>query len=259
MSYKSKNSISAVYIVKNEEEYLPFSIKSIYNAVDKIIVLDNGSTDQTPMLAKGFDKVKLLYDGRENFSYLRNKAMKEVDTEWFLWIDADEVYYQDIEEKLPFLLLNNEVDCYYNWFYHLMCSYYFMQNINDKDERYKRISIIRNSPKIRFEGAVHERLIGCGSHIADSELFFVHYGYTKPPEVILEHWKQYDRLGGTNTVDYNIDPQSLLVDRPLYPFRKEHPEVIREYVHKKAEILAGQGDKLYQKLPPVVEAEGIKL
>lgn len=259
MPNSGRNSITAVYIVKNEEEYLPFSIKSIYNAVDKIIVLDNGSTDQTPLIAKEFAKVQLLFDERENFSYLRNKALQKVDTEWFLWIDADEIYYRDIEEKLPVLLKNKKVDCYYCWFYHLMRSYYYMQNISDKDGRYKRISIVRNSPNIRFKGAVHERLTGCGKNQADSNLFFVHYSYTKPPEVILEHWKQYDRLGGTNTVDENTDPQKLLVDRPLYPFRREHPEVIRDYVHKKAEILASQGNKLYQKLPPEVEAEGIKL
>ncbi len=57
--------VSALYIVKNEEEYLPFSIQSIHGAVDEIVIVDNGSTDRTPGIARSFPKVKLLISDAE--------------------------------------------------------------------------------------------------------------------------------------------------------------------------------------------------
>lgn len=44
--------ISACMIVKNEEELLPNCLQSIKNAVDEIIVVDTGSTDNTITIAK---------------------------------------------------------------------------------------------------------------------------------------------------------------------------------------------------------------
>ena len=41
------NTVSAIYIVKNEQKNIENSIKSIQNAVDDIIVVDTGSTDNT--------------------------------------------------------------------------------------------------------------------------------------------------------------------------------------------------------------------
>ena len=44
--------ISACYIVKDEEKNLPKSIESLKDAVDEIIVVDTGSVDNTPAIAK---------------------------------------------------------------------------------------------------------------------------------------------------------------------------------------------------------------
>ncbi|MBC7239947.1 MAG: glycosyltransferase, partial [Chloroflexi bacterium] len=45
-------------MVLNEEEFLPYSIRSIYNVVDEIVVVDNGSTDRTLEVARSFAKVR---------------------------------------------------------------------------------------------------------------------------------------------------------------------------------------------------------
>jgi glycosyltransferase involved in cell wall biosynthesis len=242
-------SVSALYVVKNEDEYLPFSIRSIYDAVQEIVVVDNGSTDRTVESITGFDKVKLFFSEETSFCNLRNFALSKTTGDWVLIVDGDEVFYDGLKDRLDTLIRDETVDAYTCWFYQLMKSYYYMQNHGDCDPIFKKIHIIRNVPGLHYEGAVHERPV-IGPRIKDSGIHYVHYGYTKPPESILEKFKLYDRLQGRPAGHYDrMDPDDLLKGRPLWPFRKEHPPVIRSYIEQKAILLASQGAKLYRKPP----------
>ncbi len=111
--------VSALYIVKNEEEYLPFSIRAIHEAVDEVIVVDNGSTDRTPDIARGFPKVRLHHSHAEDYSAVWNMGLAHVTGDWFMFLAADEVFYPDLAEALPRLVGDKHVDAYYCWFYHL--------------------------------------------------------------------------------------------------------------------------------------------
>lgn len=248
-TFTKSPTVSALYVVKNEEEYLPFSIRSVYNAVQEIVVVDNGSTDRTVESINGFSKVKLYSSDETSFSSLRNFALSKITSDWVLIVDADEVFYDDLKGRLPELIGDGTVDAYTCWFYHLMRSYYYMQNRSDCDPVFKKIHLIRNVPGLRYEGAVHEKPV-IGPKIKDSGIHYVHYGYTKPPAQILDKFKLYDQLLGRPTSSYDqLDPEDLLKCRPLWPFRGEHPEVIRSYVEQKAALLASQGLKLYRKPP----------
>lgn len=248
-------TVSALYVVKNEEEYLPFSIRSVYDAVREIVVVDNGSTDHTVESINGFSKVKLYSSDETSFSSLRNFALSKITGDWVLVVDADEVFYDDLKERLPELVSDGTVDAYTCWFYQLMRSYYYMQNRSDRDPVFKKIHLVRNVPGLHYEGAVHERPI-TGPKIKDSGIQYVHYGYTKPPAQILAKFKLYDQLLGRPAGSLEqMDPEDLLRCRPLWPFRKEHPEAIRDYIEQKATLLASQGNKLYKKPPEEPEED----
>ncbi len=242
-------TVSALYVVKNEEEYLPFSIKSVYDAVQEIVVVDNGSTDRTVTGISGLSKVKLYSSDETDFSSLRNFALSKIASDWVLIVDADEVFYDDLKERLPELVRDRTVDAYTCWFYHLMRSYYYMQNRSDNDPVFKRLFLIRNVPGLHYEGVVHEKPV-IGPKIKDSGIHYVHYGYTKPPAQILDKFKLYDHLLGRSISSYDqMDPDDLLKCRPLWPFRREHPQTIRSYIEQKAALLAARGHKLYKKPP----------
>lgn len=240
-------TVSATYVVKNEEEYLPFSIRSIHDAVDEIVVVDNGSTDRTVEIAASFPKVRLLRSDAQNFAALRNLAIAHSSGDWFIKIDADEVFYEDFADALPRLVRNPHVDAYTCWFYHLMRSYWYAQNASDDDPTYRRIFLVRKVPGVRYAGAVHERLVGIGSNIVDSGLHYVHYGYAKPKAHVFARWKLYARLEGDEHRYDGTDPESILEDRPLRPFTRGHPAVIRDYVERRAVELAASGLPLFRK------------
>jgi len=80
-------TISAVIIAKNEEKMIANCLDTL-QWCDECIVIDNGSTDSTPMLAEqaGAHVIELKNAG---FAEARTKGKDEAKSDWILYIDAD--------------------------------------------------------------------------------------------------------------------------------------------------------------------------
>lgn len=96
--------LSVIVIAKNEEQRIKACLESVKWA-DEIIVVDNGSEDQTLQIVKEYtDKVVKLKD--QDFATLRNKGMAVSQGEWVFYVDADErVLYplkKEIEAQITF-------------------------------------------------------------------------------------------------------------------------------------------------------------
>ena len=87
--------ISLCMIVKNEEKRLSACINSISEIIDEIIVVDTGSTDDTPQIAQNHGVKLFFHDFNNDFSEVRNISIKHATKDWILFLDADEV----LEEK----------------------------------------------------------------------------------------------------------------------------------------------------------------
>lgn len=231
MSKRTK--VSAMYYVKNEEEFAPYSILSIYNVVDEIIVVDNGSTDQTRERLKLFDKVRLYESDTEDFSELGNLALSKCQGDWILYMGGDEIFYQDIESVLPTLIEHNEIDGYTCRFFNLMFGWDHMQNVNELDSRFQRNFLFQNRPEVKFVNSLHESLLGIGPVIADSGLHYVHYGYAKPMQFILNKLHQYANKMGEPYYYEGRTEKHLWDQAERRPFPYEHPQVIKEYIELK--------------------------
>lgn len=86
--------ISAIVLVKNEEENIIDCLESLLFC-EEIIVIDDNSTDRTEELLKNFSKnhEKLRIFKRElnlNFSQQRKYGIEKSKNDWILFIDADE-------------------------------------------------------------------------------------------------------------------------------------------------------------------------
>ncbi len=105
-----KNGITAHIIVKNEEKWIWYSIMSIIDYVDKVIIFDTGSQDNTVAIIKEFekyDKVIFYEKGevtKEEFYKLRQLQIEMTETKWFFVLDGDEIWYKndiiEIREKI---------------------------------------------------------------------------------------------------------------------------------------------------------------
>jgi glycosyltransferase involved in cell wall biosynthesis len=94
-------SVTAAIILKNEEKHIHNCLKNLVNAVDEIIIVDTGSTDNTIKIAKTFPKVKVIeFEWIDDFSAARNAALPHIENDWVIWIDADEYLYEEDVENV---------------------------------------------------------------------------------------------------------------------------------------------------------------
>ena len=90
--YKNKESsnLTIVILTKNEEKHIVDVVKNSLQVTDKVLIVDSGSTDKTVQLAEACG-AKVVYRAWDNdFSAQRNFALEHVDTDWVLYLDADE-------------------------------------------------------------------------------------------------------------------------------------------------------------------------
>ena len=80
--------LSAVLLVKNEQDRLPDALESVAFA-DEIVVADTGSTDETARVAR-LGGARVVSIGWEGFVASRNRALREARHDWVLVLDADE-------------------------------------------------------------------------------------------------------------------------------------------------------------------------
>ncbi len=107
MSNKN-NTITAIYLIKNEENFIKESIESVESIADEIIIFDTGSSDKTTDMIKSIksEKVRLYLKGEkkpEELIELKNEMSALVKTEWFWILDGDEIYGEEanlIKEEL---------------------------------------------------------------------------------------------------------------------------------------------------------------
>lgn len=82
--------VTVVILTKNEQDHIVEAIKNAYELTDNVLIVDSGSTDKTVELAEKY-RAKVVYRAWDNdFSAQRNFALKYIETDWVLYLDADE-------------------------------------------------------------------------------------------------------------------------------------------------------------------------
>src|SRR3989344_5121867 len=90
-------SLTAHCLVKNEQNWVWFAINSVLDFVDKIIVFDTGSTDDTVPIIKTIrsPKIKFSQKGpvdKKQLTRLRQEMLDQTKTSWFMVLDGDEIW-----------------------------------------------------------------------------------------------------------------------------------------------------------------------
>lgn len=102
--------LTAIVITKNEEDRIETCLKSI-KWVDEIIVVDNGSSDNTVQIAKKYtDKVFVFEE--DDFASLRNKAISKATNDWVLYVDSDERVLKDLCVEITELITRTDFSAY---------------------------------------------------------------------------------------------------------------------------------------------------
>ncbi len=110
-------SITAHCLVKNEENFIYYAIKSVINFVDQVMVFDTGSTDKTVAIIQNLVKE---YPNRITFeekglcdevrhTQLRQEMVDRTKTDWFMILDGDEIWTErSLEEASSVIASQSE-------------------------------------------------------------------------------------------------------------------------------------------------------
>lgn len=90
--------VSVIIPVYNAEKYLDNCIQSVitqnYTPIE-IIVVDNGSTDQSVAIAKSYPKVIFVKEPQKGAAIARNTGIKETKGKYIQFLDADDYLHPD--------------------------------------------------------------------------------------------------------------------------------------------------------------------
>ena len=98
--------ISVVIVCKNEEDEIGRTLRSLAGLTDDIVVLDNGSIDNTKNIVRDLG-ARLVEESWEGFGKTKNKATRFAKYDWILNLDADESVDEELKNSLLNLPLQN--------------------------------------------------------------------------------------------------------------------------------------------------------
>lgn len=108
----SIGTVSLCLIVRNEQELLPRCLNSVQGAVDEIILVDTGSTDNTIKIAESYGACIYHYVWSDDFAAARNVSLAQASCEWILVLDADEVLTESFCTNIKLFLQDSACIAY---------------------------------------------------------------------------------------------------------------------------------------------------
>jgi len=88
-------SVTAAIPVHDGEAYLAEAIESVLaqsRPCEQLIVVDNGSTDRSAAIARGYDAVELVSEPRLGIGPARNAALRAARGDYLAFLDADDLW-----------------------------------------------------------------------------------------------------------------------------------------------------------------------
>jgi glycosyltransferase involved in cell wall biosynthesis len=179
------NTISVCMIAKNEEKNIKNSLECARKFADEIIVVDTGSEDATPEIARSMGAKVYFFPWRDDFSAARNESLKYATCDWILWLDADDVIDDvNIEriKELKKILPSEKNEAYL---------FLIESKIADGGEDpwyWYQLRMFPNHKDIKFEGRIHEQVVfsllrlGIKEKVANIKI--VHTGYTDKGKIV---------------------------------------------------------------------------
>lgn len=105
--------ITVVIPTYNRYTLLHRAINSVLSQTYKpseIIVVDDGSTDNTSEIQNDFSSVKYIYQKNSGVSAARNRGIKSATTEWIAFLDSDDRWFPSkLEEQVKFHQENRDI------------------------------------------------------------------------------------------------------------------------------------------------------
>ncbi|MFN8615305.1 MAG: glycosyltransferase [Vampirovibrionales bacterium] len=159
-------TLSLAMIVKNEEKTIERVLNSARPVCDEMVVADTGSTDATQRLAEQCGAKVVSVPWTDHFAEARNASFAACQSDWILWLDADDVLPEASQKAI--LHLKQTVLNQPQWVQVFAPYHYSFNASNVCDFTLQRERLIRNHVGCVWRGVVHE-YVETPTHQANGE------------------------------------------------------------------------------------------
>lgn len=171
------SGMSLCMIVRDEEEFIEKAILAAKPLVQEIIVVDTGSIDATPLIARELGAKVFKKEWNNDFADMRNFSIQQATQPYILVIDADEIIVEGNGDQLSALFEKMNGDS---------GSAGAITVLNEtKSGEISGTTLVRIFPRderYRYKGKIHEQLTYSGKsiqHTINSQIKVNHLGYTE--------------------------------------------------------------------------------
>ena len=185
----TSRKITAYVMTKNEEHSIAQCIDAL-KWCDEIIVADTGSKDRTRQIAAARG-CRVLETPFEGFGRTRNSIIDQIDSEWIVCFDADEVCTPELAEEIIAAIQSGEADAYLA----NRRTYLLGRQVKHSgwNPDYRHAVAFKKSSYRYTERPVHESYI-CEGKVTKLKSSFDHYSFPNL-STLMEKEKTYALLG----------------------------------------------------------------
>ncbi len=172
---------SVYMITKNEERFLKGALECLREFAE-VVVVDCGSTDQTPAIAQSFPNVRFFHHDWEGFARQKQWALDQCTYPWVVNVDADEYLQPELAQAIDETIRADRVDGLY-----FVISDVFMGHPCRRWKVSGRLHCFRKScGRYDLTNEVHEGIIFSGRSCAKTQAAVLHYGIPDVATAILK-------------------------------------------------------------------------
>ncbi|AKF25916.1 family 2 glycosyl transferase [Sulfurovum lithotrophicum] len=220
--------ISVVMLTKNSSVYL----EQVLNALklfDEVIILDNGSSDNTVEIAQTYKNVRVHEHEFIGFGPMKQLAVSFARNDWILSIDSDEVLEEELIDEITSLPLNEN-----NVYAIKRDNYYAGRLIRCCGWENDYVRRLFNREKVQFDSKqVHESLILNGIEVQKLRYPMKHYSFNNAEELISK-MQHYSTLYAQENQKKKKSSTFKAFSRALFSF-------IKNYIFQKGFLYGYEG------------------
>ncbi|MGD9123693.1 MAG: tetratricopeptide repeat protein [Desulfarculaceae bacterium] len=166
-------TLGLIMILRNEAANLGRSLAPVASCFDQVVVVDTGSEDGTRDLCRRMGASVFDYKWGHDFAAARNFSISKATADWLFWLDGDNaITPQDVVE-LRRVISSSRGEAIL----------WALEKVEPQGGRLWQKRCFPRSPKVRFQGRVHEQLVHPPEWPALATNVIVrHWGYCDPAQ-----------------------------------------------------------------------------
>lgn len=224
----SMPKISVAMITLNEEENLPFALRSVSAWADEIIVVDMYSEDKTVDIAKQFGAKVYFHDRVPAFDIAKKLAVQKTSNEYVLILDADEIASKPLALNLLYIAEKQLADVVFvpriNYIFGEMMHHTAYGPNEDSQLRFfKKNKVDICSTLHAYINPVKEAKILYLTYENNNDIALIHFQYAEI-DAYMEKFLRYNTVEAKQFMENNRYDETLMIKSSLREFYNRYIE-----------------------------------